>query len=305
MCTLGQPAPPSSTAQALAMVNAGLGYLAACDAAGLGTAAQAEALIGLEQAESRHSAARAKILSAFTAQHGFQADGQFGARSWLRAVTKITRGTAAGATGWARRLAAHPVIAGALGGAQVSASWARQICDWADTLPKDHRGDADAILLAAAIGGADLHDLGALAQEMAERARTGPDQDDGGFTDRAVWLETTIGGAGRLAGDLTPAGAAALTVVLDALSGKVGPEDTRTVLQRRHDALEEACGRLIASDCMPLSAILLRAIENIDHAFLLLGDHRNILPHVAPLWRQLQIQFLRGGEYDLAGRQLR
>jgi hypothetical protein len=57
-----------------------------------------------------------------------------------------------------------------------------------------------------------------------------------------------VGGAGRLAGDLTPAGAAALTVVLDALSGKAGPEDTRTVLQRRHDALEEACHRLIRSE---------------------------------------------------------
>ncbi len=54
-------------------------------------------------------------------------------------------------------------------------------------------------------------------------------------------------GAGRLAGDLTPAGAAALTVVLDAPSGKAGPEDTRTLPQRRHDALEEACQRLIRS----------------------------------------------------------
>ena len=118
-------------------------------------------------------------------------------------------------------------------------------------LPEDHRADADPILLAAALGGADLHDLGALAQEMAERARTGPDRDDGGFGDRAVWLQTTIGGAGRLAGDLTPAGAAALTVVLDALSGTTGPEDTRTLLQRRHDALEEACQRLIAARMLP------------------------------------------------------
>ena len=230
------------------MVSAGLGYLSGCDAAGLGSAAQAEALIGLEQAEARHTAARARILAAFTAQHGFQAGGHYGARSWLRAVTKVTRGAAAGATGWARRLATHPVIADGLAAAQISASWARQICDWTDTLPEDHRADADAILLAAALGGADLHDLGALAQEMTERARTGPDRDDGGFGDRAVWLETTIGGAGRLAGDLTPAGAAALTVVLDALSGKAGPEDTRTLLQRRHDALEEACQRLIRSE---------------------------------------------------------
>jgi Domain of unknown function (DUF222) len=48
-------------------------------------------------------------------------------------------------------------------------------------------------------------------------------------------------------GDLTPACAAALSVVLDALAGKAGPEDTRTVLQRRHDALEEACQQPIRS----------------------------------------------------------
>jgi hypothetical protein len=36
---------------------------------------QAEALIGLEQAEARHTAARARILAAFTAQDGYQADG--------------------------------------------------------------------------------------------------------------------------------------------------------------------------------------------------------------------------------------
>src|SRR4051812_37854566 len=109
MCTLTKPAAPSSTAQALAMVSAGLGYLAGCDAADLGTAAQAEALVGLEHAEAQHTAARARILSAFSSQGGYQADGQYGPRAWLRAVTKITPGAAAGATGWARRLAAHPV----------------------------------------------------------------------------------------------------------------------------------------------------------------------------------------------------
>jgi Domain of unknown function (DUF222) len=218
MCTHNQPAPPSSTAQALAMVRAGLGYLAACDAAGLGTAAQAEALVALERAEAQHTAARAKILPAFTAQDGFQADGHFGAKSWLRAFTKITSGAAAGAGGWARRLAAHPAIAGALAAGHLSASWGRQICAWTEQLPEDLRADADQILLAAALGGADLHDLGALAQEMVERARTAPDDGDDGFNDRAVWLDTTIGGAGRVSGDLTPECAAALTVVLDAVT---------------------------------------------------------------------------------------
>ena len=54
MCTTTGPAAPADTGQALAMVRAGLGYLAGCDAASLGTAAQAEALTGLE---ARRSAA--------------------------------------------------------------------------------------------------------------------------------------------------------------------------------------------------------------------------------------------------------
>jgi hypothetical protein len=252
MCTLNEPAAPSSPVQALAMVSAGLGYLADCDAANLGTAVQAEALIGLEHAEARTTVARAKILAAFTAQDGYQADGHYGPKSWLRAFTKITPGAAAGAAGWARRLQAHPVIAGALAAGQLSASWARQICDWTGELPEDLQADADQILLAAALGGADIHDLKALAREMIERARTSPDSDDDGYEDRALWLETTIGGAGRLQADLTPECTASLQVILDALSQKGGPEDARTAAQRRHDALTEACERLIAApDMLP------------------------------------------------------
>ena len=78
------------------------------------TAAQAEALIGLEHAEAQHTAARARILAVFTAQQGYEADGYYGPGSWLRAITRITKGAAAAAAGWARRLAAHPVIAAAL-----------------------------------------------------------------------------------------------------------------------------------------------------------------------------------------------
>src|SRR5487761_11258 len=57
--------------------------------------------------------------------------------------------------------------------------------------------------------------------------------------------------AGRLGGDLTAGCAAALQVVLDALSGKVGPEDARSLPQRRHDALQEACLRLIGARMLP------------------------------------------------------
>jgi hypothetical protein len=39
--------------------------------------------------------------------------------------------------------------------------------------------------------------------------------------------------------------------VLEALGKRTGPEDTRTAGQRRHDALEEACRRLIAAGLLP------------------------------------------------------
>ncbi len=55
----------------------------------------------------------------------------------------------------------------------------------------------------------------------------------------------------RLDGDLTPDAAGAVSAVLDALGGKAGPEDTRTVGQRRHDALAEACRRLLAAGLLP------------------------------------------------------
>ena len=251
MCTAAEAAAPASTGQALAMVRAGLGYLAGCDAGSLATAAQAEALIGLEHAEAQHTAARAKILSVFTAQQGYEADGYYGPASWLRAITRVTKGAAGAAAGWARRLGGHPVIAAALAAGQIPVSLARLICDWTDKLPDALRADADGILLAAVLGGADQHDLARLAREMLDRAQTSPDTGDDGFEERALWLDTTFGGAARLQGDLTPACAAALTVVLDALGQQAGPEDTRTLAQRRHDAIEEACQRLIGGHMIP------------------------------------------------------
>ncbi len=87
---------------------------------------------------------------------------------------------------------------------------------------------------------------------MYERAHH--DRGDGvpdGFGGRAVFLGTTLGGAGRLTGDLTAGCAAALSAVLESLGKRAGPEDIRSAAQRRHDALEEACRRLIAAGMLP------------------------------------------------------
>ena len=99
------------------------------------------------------------MLTAFTSQGGYEDDGHGSARVWLRWQTRVTKGAAAGAVGWMRRLAAHPVIAQALADGEISASWAKAICGWSERLPEHKRDDADQILAGAAAQGAELADL--------------------------------------------------------------------------------------------------------------------------------------------------
>ena len=245
---------PTGVAEALAMLGRALDHLNAADVASLPASVQAEALRALGRAEAKHTAARARVLGAFAAQGGCEDDGHGTARTWLKWQTRITTGAAAGAIGWARRLAAHPVIERALAAGELSPSWARHLCEWTERLPEAQRGDADEILAGAARGGADLTALAGLAQEMYERSYRDREEPESGFEDRWFRLGVTFGGAGRAEGDLSPGCTAALAAVLEALGKKTGPEDTRTSWQRRHDALEEACRRLIRAGMVPARA---------------------------------------------------
>ena len=242
----------ASVSEALAMVQAGLRYLAVADAAPLPAETQAEALRGLERTDAISTAARASFLSAFTASHGYSGDADYCARAWLMHKTGITRGAAASHTAWANRAATHPRVLAALA-EDLSESYGRRICQWTDKLPEDCREAADAILLSAAQAGMDLPDLAALAAEIYERSRSDlPDEDPGrGFADRGVRLETTFQGAGVLTGELSPECAAVVGAVLDALSAPAGAEDDRSREQRYHDGLHEAMRRLAASDLLP------------------------------------------------------
>jgi Domain of unknown function (DUF222) len=246
-----QLAVPSSAADALSMLDDALGYLARADPRSLTLAEQATALRGLQRAEARQTAALTGLLSAFVQGGGLEADGHCSMRGWLIWQARITRGAAIGAVGWLHRLARHPALADALAAGEISPSWARKISEWMDLLPDYLRAAADAILLAAAAGGADLADLAALAADMRERSAQPDTDDDHGRPDRGVGLELTFEGAGKLDGDLTPECAAALSAVLESLGKKAGPEDNRTRKQRDHDALEEACRRLVAAGCLP------------------------------------------------------
>src|SRR6266852_4339506 len=244
---------PGSAKEALGMLTSAMSYLSAADPTAMVAETQAQCLQILEQVNSMGTAARASILGAFTAGQGYSADADYSPRAWLINRTGITKGAAVAHTTWARRAAAHPKIAQALAAGQMSESVARTICQWTGKLPEDCRDAADEILIAAATAGMDLRDLAELAGEIYQRSLPDPPDDDPDetFEDRSVRLETTFQGAGVLGGELTPACAAVVGAVLDALSAPAGAEDTRSHQQRYHDALMEAMRRLVAAGLLP------------------------------------------------------
>ena len=272
--------PPASAAQALGMLQSAMGYLAAADATAMAAETQARCLRVLEQVSSVGTAARTSILAAFTSGQGYSADADYSPRAWLIHQTHVTKGAAVGYTAWVRRAAAHPQVAAALAAGEVSESVARAICGWTGKLPLDCREDADAILLAAAAGGADVADLAGLAGEIYARSLP-EDQDKDkqeAFGERSVKLETTFGGAGVLTGDLTPECASLVATVLDALSAPAGAEDARSQPQRCHDALQEAMQRLVTAGLLPERAGQpVKAVVHISLADLMVLDGSSAL----------------------------
>jgi hypothetical protein len=265
----------ASAREALDMVRAGLGYLAAADATQLPAATQAECLRELEQAGAVLTAARAYVLAGFTAGQGYADDAAYSDRSALIHDTHITPGAAVGHTAWAKRTGTHPKVLAALSAGQVSESAGRLICLWTGKLPEEYQEESDELLLAAAAAGLGVEELAALSAEMYERARSDlPDEDPGrDFADRGVKLATTFGGAGVVHGDLTPECAEVLGRVLDALGAPAGKDDDRTRDQRYHDALAEAMRRLLAAGLLPERAGQpVKAWVHISLADLLLLD---------------------------------
>ena len=252
-----------SAAEAAGMLDASLDHLARTDWASLGTQAHGEMLAHLQRAQAKLTAVNATVLAAFTAQSGYEPDGHRSARAWLINKTGISKGAASGAVGWQKRLTRHSKIAETMAGGDISESWAKEIAAWTDRLPAEKRDEADTILLDAAASGLPLEDLAVLARTIAETWKAQhPDPDDGngddgdedGFDDRYLRLGTTLGGVGKLDGDLTAGCTAALQAIFDSLGKHLGPEDHRSIEQRQHDALAEALHRLIKADLLPESA---------------------------------------------------
>src|SRR6266516_1249387 len=104
--------PPASADEALEMLTAALGYLAAADATAMTAAEQARCLRVLERATSAGTAARTSVLGAF----------------------------ASGRVRWAE---GHPRVLAALATGDLPESVARILCQWTSRLPEDARDAAD------------------------------------------------------------------------------------------------------------------------------------------------------------------
>jgi len=251
---VGGAANPASVADALAMAEAAVDYLNDPGAASLTAAALGDALQAMSGISGKFAAARAAVLARFDAERGHDADGYGSSASWLAAKNKTTRKAANAEVRRMRQFAEHPEIASAVATGAISEAWAGAMADWTRRLPEDWRADVDRILLDTAAAGATFEDLAVIAQAAYERWRQqdpDPDDPDDGFDERFLKLATTIDDAGRVTGNLTPECAVALQAVLEALGKKAGPEDDRTEVQRRHDALQDACELLIRAGMVP------------------------------------------------------
>jgi hypothetical protein len=291
----GGMAHPANIDEALAMLQSSLDHLTSADWRAAGSVIQARALRELGAAQSRLTVARSEALGAFDAAGGYSNDGHPSAQSWLRNQTGITGQDARDVSAWERTLRGHPVLRDAIAAEDLSQSWARQFASWNDRLPQAERDKADEILVDAARAGLHLRpDIARIAQAIYEAVKgqqPDTDPDDDGFADRGVRMGTTIGGAGRMHGDLTARCAELLDKVLQAFGKPVGRDDLRSQAQRNHDALEIALGLSLGVPDLPQAGgMKTQALVVISLADLIALDGGSVL---AQKWLAAQDERLR------------
>jgi hypothetical protein len=243
-----------STGEAIGVMKAAARYLADADYPGLPAQVIADVLAGMEHVDAAQAAIRGKAGDAFIDAKAHQEFGHKSLTAWYRNQTRVTDPVAKAHAAWARRLDQHPVIAAALREmAVISESWARTVTGWTSQFPDEVIPRADEIMVQAAADGVDLAGLARIAAELGALL-AGPDEDKGKEPCPGLTLHLTFEGAGVLTGDLSPACAAKVKTVLDAIAEQLKvPGDERTPAERMHDALEEAMTRLLAARLVPQS----------------------------------------------------
>jgi len=142
MCT---EAVPASAAEALEKLQTLVGYLADLDAASMPAEALAACLLGMEQADAVAAVAWARLLAAFDAKDGHQADGQKTLRTWLVHMARVTRAQAARYRAIQALAGDHEPLLAGLRTKAVTTSVALQLAKWTQAIPAEFRGQAEEI----------------------------------------------------------------------------------------------------------------------------------------------------------------
>src|SRR5579859_4448018 len=131
---------PATGAEAWAMLESLMRFLAAEDVSALPAEAAAERLQALERHDAMEAAVRGRLLVVFHAQDGHLADGQRNTRSWLIHTTGVTRGQAGEHQAVQAIARDHPVLHAALAeGGLLTKSVAVQLARWTKAIPEERR----------------------------------------------------------------------------------------------------------------------------------------------------------------------
>src|ERR1700677_1723948 len=236
-----------SVREVLGSVKSAMHFLAGVDMTLLPGDCIAELLTVMEQVDAGQAAVRGKAISVLSDQHLYHGYGHRTATSFLVHCTRVKTGKASQGAKLGSLYRQHPLLADALAETDVvSESIAVQIATWTNQLPEDCVPAADGILLEGCRAGLSEAQLADLAAQIRAQV-CGPDPDDEGkLEEGTLRLETTLDGAGRVDGNLTPGCAALLKAVLTAFRTEDRPGDHRSPHERNHDALEEALKLVLA-----------------------------------------------------------
>ena len=268
-----------STGEAIGVMQSAARYLAGADYPGLPAEVIADVLAGMERVDAAQAAIRGRAGDAFIDAKGHLEWGQKNLGAWYRNETKVTGPAAKANRGWVKQLLEHPLILDTLAqGDVISPSWALQVAAWTGQLPEQYVQQADQILMEAAAGGVNLAGLARIAAELGALLAD-PSTDKDKEPGPGLRLDFTFEGADVLHGDLSPACAAKVKAVLEALANAMtAPGDDRSRHEKLHDALEEAMTRLLAARLVPQSqGAPTTAIAHIHFGDLVAMDQDSVL----------------------------
>jgi hypothetical protein len=203
----------------------------------------------LEHAGRVIEAERARRLAEVERRGLYAMDGHLSVTSWLVSRHRVSHAVAAGHARVARALEQMPVAAEALTAGEVSTSAVTLLASAQEAAPEQFASSEETLVDAART--LPVEQLKATVMWWRETHRTEADDDHQEF-----YLTPTLGGRGRVAGDLnrqtTQVIITALRAVQDIEMRSGDRTDTRSPARRRADALGEICRQWLDSPDRPL-----------------------------------------------------